>query len=319
VAEKSSKNKDEKKTRSKFADVAIRLIKEKPLGTVGAVITLFMLFVGIFAGWLAPHGMNEMFTSYVMAPPSAQFPFGTDNLGRDIFSRVIYGARISVIVGLTATFISVVISTTIGVMCGYIGGKFDLIVQRFVDAFMCVPGLVLLMVIVSMVGPGMWQIIIILGIQGGIGGSRMMRGIVFGIKENTYLQAATAIGDSTWIILTRHILPNILAPIIIIFSMNVPGTILAESGLSFLGFGIPPPNPSWGGMLSGDARTYMFQAPWMALWPGLALSVMVYGVNMFGDAVRDLLDPRLRGGVGRYGVKVKRKDAAKSETGNSYH
>ena len=313
MAEKSSKNKNEKKTRSKFADVAIRLIKEKPLGTVGAVVTLFMLFVGIFAGWLAPHGMNEMFTSYVMVPPSAQFPFGTDNLGRDIFSRVIYGARISVIVGLTATFISVVISTTIGVMCGYIGGKFDLIVQRFVDAFMCVPGLVLLMVIVSMVGPGMWQIIIILGIQGGIGGSRMMRGIVFGIKENTYLQAALAIGDSTWIILTRHILPNILAPIIIIFSMNVPGTILAESGLSFLGFGIPPPNPSWGGMLSGDARTYMFQAPWMALWPGLALSIMVYGVNMFGDAVRDLLDPRLRGGVGRYGVKVKRKDAAKSD------
>ena len=164
-----------------------------------------------------------------------------------------------------------------------------------------------------MVGPGLWQIIIILGVTGGIGGSRMIRGIVFSMKENTYLQAARAIGDSTPTILMKHILPNILAPIIIIFSMSVPGTILAEAGLSFLGFGIPPPTPSWGGMLSGDARTYMFRAPWMAFWPGLALSVMVYGVNMFGDALRDLLDPRLRGGVGRYGVKVKKREIAQKE------
>jgi peptide/nickel transport system permease protein len=172
---------------------------------------------------------------------------------------------------------------------------------------MCLPGLVILMLLTSLFGAGLWQIIIILGITGGIGGSRMLRGIVFSMKESTYLKAAVAIGASTPTIFRKHILPNILAPIIIIFSLSVPGTILAEAGLSFLGFGIRPPTPTWGGMLSGDARTYMFQAPWMAFFPGLALSLLVYGVNMFGDAVRDVLDPRLRGGVGRYGVKVKKK------------
>ena len=307
MVEKVSENAAERKKHSKVADVVIRMVKEKPLGTVGAAITLIMLLIAIFANFLAPYGMNEMHIDSVMVPPSAKFLFGTDNLGRDIFSRVIYGARISVIVGLVATLISVIISTLIGVVSGYIGGKFDLIVQRFVDAFMCLPGLVILMILVSMVGPGLWQIIIILGITGGISGSRMIRGIVFGMKQNLYLQSAVAIGGSTSTILMKHILPNILAPIIIIFSMSVPGTILAEAGLSFLGFGIPPPSPSWGGMLSGDARTYMFQAPWMALWPGLALSILVYGVNMFGDALRDILDPRLRGGAGRYGVKTKQR------------
>ena len=306
MAEKLYQNTTGIKKRSKFADAAIRMVKEKPLGTIGAVITIFMLLVAIFANFIAPHGMNDMFTDYVMVPPSAKFLFGTDNLGRDVFSRVIFGARISVIVGLSATLISVLISTIIGVVSGYIGGKLDLIVQRFVDAFMCLPGLVILMILVSMIGPGLWKIIFILGITQGINGSRMVRGIVFGMKENAYLHSALAIGSSTWSILRKHVLPNILAPIIIIFTMSVPQTILAEAGLSFLGFGIPPPNPSWGGMLSGDARTYMFQAPWMALWPGLALSILVYGVNMFGDAVRDIMDPRLRGGAGRYGIKVKR-------------
>jgi peptide/nickel transport system permease protein len=306
VAKNIANNKTKIKKRSKIADVVIRLIKEKPLGTIGAVITLIMLLIAIFANVLAPHGMNDMFTDFVMVPPSAKFFFGTDNLGRDIFSRVIFGARISVIVGLVATLISVVISTLIGIFSGYIGGKFDLIVQRFVDAFMCLPGLIILMILVSMVGPGLWKIIFILGVTQGISGSRMVRGIVFGMKENAYLNSAVAIGSSTWSILRKHVLPNILAPIIIIFTMSIPGTILAEAGLSFLGFGIPPPNPSWGGMLSGDARTYMFQAPWMALWPGLFLSVLVYGVNMFGDAIRDIMDPRLRGGAGRYGIKVKR-------------
>jgi len=141
----------------------------------------------------------------------------------------------------------------------------------------------------------------------GISGSRIVRSATLGIKENVYLQAAKAVGCSPFRILTRHILPNIMAPLIILFSTLVPTIILTEASLSFLGFGIPPPNPSWGGMLSGSARTYMLQAPWMVLWPGVALSVVVYGVNMFGDALRDLLDPRLRGGIGRYGVKIKNR------------
>jgi peptide/nickel transport system permease protein len=194
---------------------------------------------------------------------------------------------------------------------GYIGGKFDLVVQRFVDAVMCFPGLVLLMVLITVIGPGLWQVIIVIGISWGITGSRMVRGPTIAIRENVYVVAAEAIGCSTTRMLTRHILPNVTAPIIVLLTTRVPGVIITEASLSFLGFGIPPPTPSWGGMLSGSGRKYMFLAPWMALWPGLALSIVVYGVNMFGDAVRDILDPRLRSGVGRYGQSEKRSRSKK--------
>jgi len=319
VADSSSGIVAERKRHSWLVGFFIRLVREKPLGTVGGVITLLLLLAGIFAdlAWLglpnvglAPYGMNEL-TLEFLAPPSARHWLGTDNLSRDILSRVIFGARISVIVGLAATALSTIVSTVIGMLCGYIGGKFDLIVQRFVDAVMCLPWLVLLMVVMSLVGTGMLQIILVLGITWGIGGSRTARSIVLSIKENVYVEAAKAIGCPPRRILTRHILPNIMAPIIIGFSTTVPGVILVEASLSFLGFGIPPPAPSWGGMLSGTGRTYMFLAPWMVIWPGLALATVVYGINMFGDAVRDLLDPRLRGGVGRYGVRVKKEATIK--------
>lgn len=282
-----------------------RLVKEKPLGTVGAAITLLLLLVGIFANFLAPYGMNES-TADLMARPSLTHWFGTDNLGRDILSRVIYGARVSVIVGLVASAISVTISATIGMVSGYIGGTLDLVLQRFVDAVMSLPSLILLMVLISLIGGGMWQVIIVLGITLGIIGSRIVRGAVMAVRENTYIEATKAIGGSSITILTRHILSNIMAPIIVLFSTVVPTAIMVEASLSFLGYGIPPPTPSWGGMLSGSGRTYMLLAPWMVIWPGLALSIVVYGVNMFGDALRDLLDPRLRGGSGRYGIKVKK-------------
>ncbi len=301
MADSSSEIVAESKRHSLLVDFMIRLVREKPLGTVGLVITLLLLFAGIFADFLAPYGVNEIFPADLLAAPSARFWLGTDQLGRDMLSRVIYGARVSVIVGLTATTLATFISVIIGMLCGYIGGKFDLIVQRFVDAVMCLPSLVLLIVVIAMVGPGMWQLIIILGITWGIIGSRIVRGAVIGIKENMYLQAAVAIGCSTPRILARHILPNIMAPIIIQFTLRVPAIILTEASLSFLGFGIPPPTPSWGSMLSGMARIYMFQGPWIIIWPGLALSTVVYGISMFGDAMRDLLDPRLRGGVGHYG------------------
>ena len=297
----------EEKRRSFLVDLFIRLVKEKPLGTVGGVIVLLLLITGIFSNYLAPHGFNESLGVY-RSPPSATYLMGTDNLGRDMLSRVIYGARISVIVGLAASALSVLVSTIIGIFCGFLGGKFDLVVQRFVDAWMCFPGLVILIVIVSIIGPGMGTIIVVLGLQYGIAGSRVVRSAVIGIKENVYVEAATAIGCGTPRILVRHILPNIMAPLIILFTTRMPAIILAEASLSFLGYGIPPPTPSWGGMLSGPGRANMLIAPWMAIWPGLALSIVVYGVNMFGDALRDLLDPRLRGGLGRYsGVKVKMK------------
>ena len=294
----------DKKRRSVFRVFFKRLVKENPLGLIGGIITLALLFVAIFAGWLAPYGMNESNLDQLIKPPSAQYPMGTDNLGRDILSRIIYGARISVIVGLAASTIATVLSLFIGMVSGYIGGRFDMIVQRVVDSVMCVPQLILMMVLITILGPGMVQIIIALGLMWGIVGSRILRSAVITIKENTYVEAARAQGGSVARVILRHILPNILAPTIILFSTRVPNVILTEASLSFLGFGIPPPTPSWGSMLSGDGRRYMLQAPWMAIWPGLALSVVVFGVNMFGDAVRDLLDPRLRGGVGRFGVKV---------------
>ncbi len=311
IARDASPEAEEPKRHSFLADLFIRLVKEKPLGTLGGIIVLILLITGIFAEVLAPYGFNESLGVY-RAPPSPQYILGTDNLGRDMLSRVIYGARVSVIVGLTASSLSVLVSTIIGILCGYMGGKFDLIVQRFVDAWMCFPGLVILIVIVALIGASMGTIIIVLGLQYGIAGSRVVRGAVIGIKENVYVEASRAIGCPTGRILMRHILPNIMAPLIILFTTRMPAIILAEASLSFLGYGIPPPTPSWGGMLSGPGRANMLIAPWMAIWPGLALSIVVFGVNMFGDGLRDLLDPRLRGGVGRYGVK-KTKEATKNE------
>ena len=306
MAENSTEGTIERKRRSGLVDVLIRLIKEKPLGTVGLVITMLLLFTGIFANFIAPHGMNVSNMQNILAHPSIHFWLGTDNLGRDLLSRVIFGARISVIVGLAATSLGTVISTFIGVVSGYFGGTLDLIVQRFVDAVICIPMLMLVMIVMSMVGPGMVQLIIVLGIYGGINTSRVIRSAVIGIKENVYLQASKAIGCSNTGILTRHILPNIMAPLIVGFTTYLPGVILTEASLSFLGYGIPPPAPSWGGMLSATGLEYMYLSPWMVVWPGLALTVTVYGVNIFGDALRDILDPRLRGGIGRYGVKVKK-------------
>ena len=197
------------------------------------------------------------------------------------------------------TVLNVVIAVLIGGTSGFFGGKLDLAVQRFVDAWMAFPGLLLLLTIMSIVGEGLLQIIVVLGITGGIGSSRIIRSAVIGIKENDYFLAAQAVGTPTSRILIRHVLPNILAPVIIIFSINIGGVIMSLASLGFLGYGLPPNIPDWGGMLSREGRSYMEQAPWVALWPGLCLTIVVYSFNMFGDAVRDLLDPRLRGGGGR--------------------
>ena len=286
----------ERKRPSRLAEFFIRLVREKPLGAVGGVIVLILLFCGIFADVLAPWEMNEIIILDILAPPSAEHLLGADHVGRDILTRLIYGARISVIVGLAATSITVVVAAIIGVPSGYLGGKFDLLLQRFVDAWISFPGLLILLMIISIVGQGILQIILILGIFDGIGTSRLVRSAVIGIKENDYFLAAEAIGSTTTKTVIRHIIPNIMAIIIIIYSINIGGVILAEAGLSFLGFGLPPEVPSWGGMLAWEGRTYMEQAPGLAVYPGLCLAVVVFGTNMFGDAMRDLLDPRLRGG-----------------------
>ena len=272
-----------------------RLFREKPLGAAGAVVFVLFLFCGIFADALAPYGMNQIAPLKRLRPPSLDFPFGTDNLGRDMLSRCLYGAQLSVIIGFCAAGLATIISITLGVVSGYLGGKFDLVLQRFVDAWMSFPDLIILIVVVSVVGPGMPQIIGTLGLLLGIAGSRIIRGAVVSVRENMYVHAAQSTGASTFRILWRHILPNVMAPIIVLFTTRVGTVILAESGLSFLGLGVPPPAPTWGGLLSGSGRTFMLQGPWLALAPGLCLTTVVYATNMFGDALRDLLDPRMRG------------------------
>ena len=286
------------KRRSRLADFFIRLVREKPLGTISGIIILILIFVAIFADVLAPYPYKEIHLIDRLQGSSAQYLLGTDHIGRDFLSRLIYGARLSLTVGLAATALNVVVAVLIGGISGFLGGKLDLAVQRFVDAWMAFPGLLLLLTIMSIVGSGLLQIIVVLGISGGIGGSRVLRGAVIGIKENDYFLAARAIGSPGTATLMRHVLPNIMAPVIIIFSITVGGVIITEASLSFLGFGLPIEVPSWGGMLSREGRLYMEVAPRLALFPGLCLTIVVYSLNMFGDAMRDLLDPRLRGGEG---------------------
>jgi len=292
-----------------------RLVTEKPLGFVGALILLLMLLTGIFADYLAPYPYDEIHILDRLEGPSSTYLLGTDGTGRDMLSRVIYGARISMIVGITATALSTAISTLLGLSSGYIGGKFDIIVQRFVDAWICFPWLVVYLLILSLIGRGIPQLIFVLAL-GGIGGSRGSRALAFWIKESVYVEATRAMGGSTWRVIWRHLLPNVLPMIIIGFTMGMGGVILAEASLSFLGFGIPPPFPTWGQEISGLGRHHMIRAPWIPLFPGLALTLAVYGVNMFGDAMRDLLDPRLRGGVGglgEYGAEQAKKALAKKQ------
>ncbi len=320
VADSSSERVAETNRHSWLVGFFIRLVKEKPLGVAGGILTLLLLLTGVFADFMAPYGLNESLTGNFLAAPSARFWLGTDNLCRDVFSRVIHGARISMIVGLSAATIATIISLVIGIVSGYIGGKLDLIVQRVVDSVMCIPVLIIMLVVISITGSAVgggvlqvMQLILVMGIVIGIRGSRIIRGAVIGIKENVYVASAKATGCSTIRILIRHILPNIMAPTIILFTIRVPNMILLEAALSFLGYGIPAPFPSWGTMLSGSGRRYMFEAPWMVTWPGLALASVVFGINMFGDAVRDILDPRMRGGGGQYGVRKLKKAKAKSE------
>jgi len=298
----------ESKQRSRFADFFIRLWHEKPLGTIGGLIILLLIVVALFADVLTPYSYDKLNLADRLQGLSTRYLLGTDQLGRDLLSRLIFGARISLVVGLAATTLNVLVALLVGGTSGFLGGKVDMSVQRFVDAWMAFPGLLLLLTIMSVVGQGLIQIIVLLGITGGIGGSRVVRGAVIGIKENDYFLAARAVGTPTGQILTRHVLPNIMAPIIIIFSINIGRVIIAEASLSFLGFGLPIKVPSWGGMLSREGRRFMEQAPWLAFWPGLFLTIVVYSLNMFGDAVRDLLDPRLKGGQGSYGTtRMKRK------------
>ena len=286
-----------------MADFFIRMVKEKPLGAISGMIILILIIVAIFGDVLSPYVYSERHLADKLTGPSARYLLGTDQLGRDLLSRLIVGARLSLVVGLSATVLIVVVAVLIGGISGFIGGKLDLVVQRFVDTWMAFPGLLILLTVMSIVGRGLPQIIVVLGILGGIAASRIVRSAVIGVKDNDYFLAARAVGTPTTQILLRHVLPNIMASVIIIFSINIGGVIISEAALSFLGYGLPVQIPTWGGMLSREGRKYMEVAPWLAIWPGVCLTIVVYCLNMFGDAVRDLLDPRLRVGAGRLGAQ----------------
>ena len=272
-----------------------KMLRDKPLGGVGGLIFALFLFCGIFADVLAPYGMNETNMQRVLEAPSLAHWMGTDHIGRDVFSRILYGAQLSVIIGFLAAGLATVISITLGILTGYFGGKIDMLIQRFVDSWMTFPDLVLLIVVVSVIGPGVSQIIIVLGCLYGIAGSRIIRGSTITVRENMYTHAAQSMGAHTLHVLCLHVLPNVMPVVIVLFTTRVGAVILAEAGLSFLGLGTPPPAPTWGSMLSGGGRTYMYVGPWLALAPGMALTIVVYSINVYGDALRDMLDPRMRG------------------------
>lgn len=296
---------ERQRNRPFLVEVLIRLVREKPMGTFGAIVVLLLFLTGIFAPLLAPFGYNDVDLAVRLSPPSLAHPLGTDDLGRDLLSRIVYGARVSMVVAIFGVALEMLIALLLGLVGGYVGGRVDMLLQRFVDAFMSFPPIFFYLTIMSIVGPGIPQVIAVLGIISGIRESRVVRSAVINIKSTCFVEAATVVGSRTSFILRRHIIPNILAPLIVIGTVGLGSMITNEATLSFLGFGVPPPAPSWGGMLSGPGRTYLLQAPSMLLWPGVTLGVVVYGINMLGDAMRDILDPRLRGGLGRYGGKAK--------------
>jgi peptide/nickel transport system permease protein len=279
-----------------YVELWLRLVREKPLGTVGLLIVVGLVLTAVFADVIARTGPNDTDLANARARPSWQHPFGTDQLGRDLFSRVVYGARVSMYVGLGAVALGVTMAVLLGTVSAYIGGLLDMLLQRIVDAWLSIPTLVFLLAMVSVLKPSLGTVIFSLALLMTFSNSRVIRASVLAIMAMPYVEAARALGAGHLRVVLRHILPNIVAPIIVIATLGLGSAILAEAALSFLGFGVPPPAPAWGGMLSGSARQYIYLAPWLGVFPGLAIALAVFGFNMLGDALRDLLDPRLRRG-----------------------
>jgi peptide/nickel transport system permease protein len=251
--------------------------------------------IAIAAPALATHDPVATATQEKLRPPSHEHLLGTDELGRDVYSRLIYGARISLVVGYGGTFLAVALATVLAVVSGYFGQKTDIVFQRFVDGFMSIPSLLVVLSVVTILDPTVLNMTMVLGVLFGIRESRVVRSGVLAVKSMPYIEAARAIGASLPRIVWRYILPNIFYILIVIGSLEVGRIIIVEASVSFLGLGVPPPTPTWGQMLGGTARTFMTQAPWMGLAPGMAISLTVLAFNMLGDALRDVLDPRMRG------------------------
>jgi peptide/nickel transport system permease protein len=272
----------------------LRLMRDNPLGTFGLIVIITLFVVGALAPWLAPYSYSEIAAGSVKADPSLAHPFGTDDLGRDMFSRVIAGARISLLVGFISVFSGIAIGMFFGITSGYFGGWVDNLIQRTVDTIIAFPGLIFLLIIIRVLGPNMRNVIIVIALITIFPVTRIVRGATLSEKNNQYVEAARSIGASAPRILFRHLLPNILPLGIVLATIGLGAAILAESGLSFLGLGIPPPNPSWGTDISLARNNFPIHI-WWAFFPGAAISLVVLGFNLLGDSIRDIADPRLRG------------------------
>jgi peptide/nickel transport system permease protein len=272
-----------------------QFVRKKPLGAFGAAIIIVMMLLAVGAQWLAPYPYDVGVTADRLQGPTLVHPFGTDANGRDLLSRIIWGARISVTIGFGAVLISTVVAVAVGVTSGYFGGWVDLLVQRLVDVWISFPALVLLVSLVAILGPGLWSTTLVLGILLAPGTARVVRSAVLAMRHQPYVESARCAGAGHARIVRSYVLPNVSAAILVLATTQLGAAVLAESTLSFLGYGVPPPFPTWGSMLSGTGRAFMLQSPWLSIWPGLAISAAVFGFNMLGDALRDVLDPRLRG------------------------
>ena len=272
----------------------IKVFFERPLPVLGLVIIVGMIVMAIFSPLLAPYDPDDMNLAIKLQPPSSQHLLGTDSLGRDTLSRIIYGSRNSLIVGISATGISAIIGMTLGLIASYSGSVIYNIIMRFIDALMSIPMIILALLVASLLGGGLVNVIIALGIGGISSSCRLMCGVALSIKENDYILAARSIGMKTPQILFSQILPNAFPPLLVLITVGLGATILAEAGLSFLGIGITPPAAAWGSMVN-DGYKYLLNNPALAISPGIAVMLVVFGFNMVGDGLRDALDPRLRG------------------------
>jgi peptide/nickel transport system permease protein len=275
--------------------VLARFCRKKPLGAAGGLIMLVIVLTAVFADQLQTYDPIATDAAHTLARPDAEHWLGSDHLGRDIYSRIVHGARVSLEVGIASTLVGSVLGGIIGLLSGYAGGKTDLIAQRVMDILQGLPLLVLALVMSAALGPSIENVVIAISIPIVPRAARVIRSSVLSIREMQYVEAARAIGLRHLRIAFRHILPNTMGPFIVLCTAQLGSAILVEAALSFLGLGVPEPYPSWGRMLSVSAAEYAQKAPWLVLFPGVAISLAVFGANLLGDALRDTLDPRLRG------------------------
>jgi peptide/nickel transport system permease protein len=279
-----------------FREEVVKFVTTKPLGAAGALIIVLMMFVAFFARALAPYDPYTGDYGAQFARPSTEHWFGTDEFGRDIMSRIMFGARIALFVGFSASFAGCTIGLLLGVTSAYWGGKADLLLERLMDILLAFPQLILALAIASILGPAVQNVVIAISIPIIPRAARVVRAAALSVKENVYVEAVQALGASQRRVILQHIIPNVMAPYLILLTAQLGGAILAEAALSYLGLGTAEPTPSWGLMLSGSAPSYAEKAPWIAVFPGIAISLGVFGFNLFGDSLRDALDPKLRRG-----------------------